>query len=426
LGTGFTYHGRLQQSGQPLNGAADLEFALYDADIAGNLLGSQTLSGVSFADGLFSVLLNAGGELGANAFNGDKRWLEVSVNGTALVPRQALTATPFALKALSPSGYSLDAADGDPANVVSVSNSGLVGVHTLSPQATLHVAARTITAFRADSIATAFTDTAIMGVSEDTAGRFETSGSYGRAVHATATSVGPNAYAGYFEGQVYTNGFLYRGYTASSRSAAIPLAYGVVNANGTIASGTGNFTVTVQTEGFGQSFYVIAVTGESLPGSGCTAIITPYGITGSTNTVPSWAFGGGAMQVRLRTVGQSSPIAQTFSFVLFASAPGKDGGNASVDATQTSSAQSPLQDPSPRTVCSGSAVTDQRGYATIALPERFDEGADSFRYQLTVVDDGEREDFVRVKVVRKVTGNRFTIRTSSPFVEVSWHVEHGS
>lgn len=95
LGGEFDYQGRLQQSGQPFSGTADLQFDLYDADIGGNLLGSQTIAGVTIANGLFTVKLNGGGEFGSSAFAGDRRWLRITVNGTPLAPRQELTATPF-------------------------------------------------------------------------------------------------------------------------------------------------------------------------------------------------------------------------------------------------------------------------------------------------------------------------------------------
>ncbi len=75
-----------------------------------------------------------------------------------------------------------------------------------------------------------------------------------------------------------------------------------------------------------------------------------------------------------------------------------------------------------KNVYDGVVVTDARGYATIALPEWFEALNNDFRYQLTVLDDGDSDEFVLAKVVRKVAGNRFAIRTSSPGVEVSWQV----
>lgn len=100
LSTAFTYQGQLKQGGIPFNGTANMVFKLYDA-VAGNLLGTQTINNVPVANGLFTVELNAGGQLGGdvgNPFNGDKRWLEISVNGTPLSPRQPINATPYSLQ----------------------------------------------------------------------------------------------------------------------------------------------------------------------------------------------------------------------------------------------------------------------------------------------------------------------------------------
>lgn len=72
---------------------------------------------------------------------------------------------------------------------------------------------------------------------------------------------------------------------------------------------------------------------------------------------------------------------------------------------------------------SGNTVTDESGYAVIRLPNYFESINKNFRYQLTVVDEGDSAEFVEVKVVRKIRGNQFAIRTSLPHVEVSWRVE---
>jgi hypothetical protein len=102
-GTAFTYQGRLNDNGVPATGSYDLQFAVYDSAggatvIAGPLSGP----GVPVSNGLFTVSL----DFGAGVFNGPARWLQIGVrtNGsasgfTALLPRQALTATPYALTA---------------------------------------------------------------------------------------------------------------------------------------------------------------------------------------------------------------------------------------------------------------------------------------------------------------------------------------
>lgn len=71
-------------------------FRLYDDPSAGNLLGSQTVNPLAVTNGLFTVTLNANNEFGTYVFDGEARWLAITVNGTTLTPRQALTATPYA------------------------------------------------------------------------------------------------------------------------------------------------------------------------------------------------------------------------------------------------------------------------------------------------------------------------------------------
>lgn len=92
----FTYQGRLQQNGQPVSGAFDLTFALYDAASGGAQVGS-VISEPQFpvTDGLFTVSLAFPG-----AFTGQQRWLQVSVNGQPLLPRQPVSTTPVAQYAL--------------------------------------------------------------------------------------------------------------------------------------------------------------------------------------------------------------------------------------------------------------------------------------------------------------------------------------
>ncbi len=78
--------------------------------------------------------------------------------------------------------------------------------------------------------------------------------------------------------------------------------------------------------------------------------------------------------------------------------------------------------PQPLNQYSGNVVTDGKGVAWVELPEYFEEINKDFRYVLTVVEDGGSDEFVQVKVGRKVQGNRFQIRTSAASVEVSWMV----
>src|SRR6185369_16414157 len=112
-GPGFTYQGRLNDGGVPAKGNYDMIFNLYDAPANGNSLGNFSIFGaVPVTNGLFTVELNRYGEFGANAFNGQARWLQIGVrtnNNNALnpwvdlSPRQALTQAPHATFAMNAS-----------------------------------------------------------------------------------------------------------------------------------------------------------------------------------------------------------------------------------------------------------------------------------------------------------------------------------
>ena len=103
LGTAFTYQGQLKQGGSPVNGTCDLRFVLYNAPALGSQIGlPQEKLGVAVTGGAFTVVL----DFGAAAFTGEARWLGISVRCpagsgtyTGLLPRQPLTAAPYALYA---------------------------------------------------------------------------------------------------------------------------------------------------------------------------------------------------------------------------------------------------------------------------------------------------------------------------------------
>ena len=101
-GTAFTYQGRLNNGTNPANGSYDLRFAVYDALSAGAQQGSLlTNAAVAVSNGVFTVQL----DFGTGIFNGNSRWLEIGgrTNGSAtfatLIPRQPITATPYAIYA---------------------------------------------------------------------------------------------------------------------------------------------------------------------------------------------------------------------------------------------------------------------------------------------------------------------------------------
>ena len=120
VGTVFTYQGLLRDGSGPVNATCDLQFKLWDAASGGAQVGDTILlEDVLLADGLFTAWL----DFGVAAFRGQARYLEVAAScpvGSAFVPlpRQELTASPYALWALGApwaglEGVPADLLDGD-------------------------------------------------------------------------------------------------------------------------------------------------------------------------------------------------------------------------------------------------------------------------------------------------------------------------
>jgi hypothetical protein len=76
-----------------------------------------------------------------------------------------------------------------------------------------------------------------------------------------------------------------------------------------------------------------------------------------------------------------------------------------------------VESPDMMNIYNGNAVTDERGFATVVLPDWFEALNRDFRYQLTVIGE-----FAQAIVARKIEGGRFVIRTDKPAIEVSWQV----
>jgi trimeric autotransporter adhesin len=100
----FTYQGTLNTNGLPYSGSAEFQFTLWDAATNGNSVATNNPASIiaTVVNGLFTVTL----DFGITPFNGDPRFLQTDVRTTigpftTLTPRQPLTATPYAMRALN-------------------------------------------------------------------------------------------------------------------------------------------------------------------------------------------------------------------------------------------------------------------------------------------------------------------------------------
>jgi hypothetical protein len=108
--TAFTFQGRLNTTGGPATGSYDMTFAIYDANVAGDLIaGPITNSAVSVSNGLFTVAL----DFGSGVFTGTNYWVQMAVSPagantfSTLVPRQQLTPAPYSISLIAPQTYAL-------------------------------------------------------------------------------------------------------------------------------------------------------------------------------------------------------------------------------------------------------------------------------------------------------------------------------
>jgi hypothetical protein len=102
--TTVNYQGRLaDDAGVPLTGTYGMSFALYDAVEGGTLIwGPENHTAVPVSEGLFSVGLGSqtSGGIPTTTWNGD-RYLEITVGGETLSPRELIRSVPIAGMALT-------------------------------------------------------------------------------------------------------------------------------------------------------------------------------------------------------------------------------------------------------------------------------------------------------------------------------------
>ncbi len=145
--TAFTYQGQLKDAGLPANGLHDFRFRLFDAGTGGTLIGTtQCVDNILVTAGTFTATMDFGNQFSTTA----PRFIEVQVRRdtgtdcsdpsgfTILEPRQPITPAPLATHARS--AFTLDAPNGSIANAVFVDNTGKVGIGTIFPTHSLHIA----------------------------------------------------------------------------------------------------------------------------------------------------------------------------------------------------------------------------------------------------------------------------------------------
>lgn len=387
LGTGFTYQGYLELDGQPVSGACDFQFSLWDAEMAGVQFGFvQDVLALPVSQGRFTALLNELNDFNST-ISGSAAWLEISVRCpagsgayTTLSPRQALTAVPYALS-LMPGAAIVgnDASEG-----LYVENSGQHGIYGKGAEQ------------------------GVYGYSYYNIGVYGDGGSHG--VYGIAYNGG-----GYgVQGEAFGSTGIGVYGLSSSQSTSVGVAGGS-------STGAGGYFQSAAPCCDGAVVKVWNTSNGIGVWSAAGSNAGVYGQGGSGVVGEATANGGSGVVGRL---GPSVTSGWAGQFLGNVDVTGTINGSASLtqidhplDPANRYLNQSAVVSPEMLVVVNGNAVTDENGFAIVHLPEWFTALAGDFRYQLTSIGQ-----FAQAIVAAKVQDGQFTIQTDKPKVEVSWQV----
>jgi hypothetical protein len=452
LGSAFTYQGQLNDAGVPANGNYDFEFALYASTSGGSEVDTVDVGDLAVSNGLVSAML----DFTDAPYDGQALWIEVRVRPgastssyTPLTPRQALSAAPYALHALSgnagpqgPAGAQGAAGPQGPAGADGATGpAGADGAQGPAGFVTLPYSGTASTSDAALLVENDGSGSALEGhlTTDAFAAVMAISDASGSGVYATSNSgIGVYSISNSYIG-VYGYGGVFAGVYGSTGDPAGNGVYGVASGGnaagvyGTNSSGpavwgknTGSGTaVYAQTTG-GYAVYGTATTGIGVVGSsgnnGGVYGVGYVGVQGSTN-------GSNDSQGVRGENGGSNTLGYAGLFNGRTWVVGnliKGGGSFKIDHPLDPQnkylSHSFVESPDIKNVYDGIVTLDGRGEATVTLPEWFqalngDVSMDSYRYQLTCIGG-----YAPVFVADEISHNRFRIAGGAAGLRVSWQV----
>jgi hypothetical protein len=254
----------------------------------------------------------------------------------------------------------------------------------------------------------------VFGTAPDLGLRVQGNVAIGRAtadypLHATspASHLGPTIYADH--PAVYSDNAAIAGSNTNSDTWGVGVlgvaAHIGVRGIGTIADGGTNNMTRIGVRGEAGVVGVVNYGVYGLAGNGNWR----YGVygTASSTVTESWA---GYFAGRAHVTSTLSKGAGTFKI------------DHPLDPENKYLYHSFVESPDMMNIYNGNVITDHNGFATITMPDWFNALNRDFRYQLTVINEGNEYEFVLVQVVRRMQDGQFSIRTSHPHTEVSWQV----
>lgn len=420
LGNGFTYQGELKIGDSPVDAQCDFRFKLFDAAAGGSQVGvAHTANNVDVTHGRFAVILNGSGEFGANAFVGMSRWLEIEVrcptgsgNYTTLIPRQELTAAPYALYAI---------------NAGSVSWSGLTGLSCNAGQLVAWNGSKWqciesnahdhggqtwvgtgLFGLRIENTSVANASSAITGISTAITG--QTCGVLGGSSSNLGSGVRGEGVGAGVSG--LTTATVMGGGLIGGASSTIGAAAGVIGESKAI-NGTGVLAFSTATSGsdaVGVYGEVSAsggrgVVGRAIHPTGSNVGI--YGETASPNGYAGYFVGPVVIQGPLGVNGDLVVSGAKFFQI-----------DHPLDPDSKWLRHAAVESPGMLNLYNGNVVLDENGESWVQLPDYFEALNQDFRYQLTAMG----APGPNLYIAEEINDNRFKIAGGAPGLTVSWQV----
>jgi hypothetical protein len=462
----FTYQGSLMDGGVPANGFYDMTFQLADSAVLGFLLDSDTVLGVEVIEGVFTVEI----DFDDTITNHDARWIAIVVEGVPLSPRVRMRATPRAYNAVNADSAGtvevplFVSATNATINSHATSSTGtaLLGYHdnNSGTAAAIHGRTHSVDA-DAQGVVGEVTSTSPGALSSGIRGINNGRFGLGIGVHGSQGGSGWGVYGTTPSG---------RGVYGQSDSGTGMYAL-TTTGTGLIASHTDASTIV----SLATDTFAIDASHDSVDGNG-TAIHAIGGRIGIHGEATSSGFGPDLTRTGVRgTAGSFSTGADTFYGVYgFGQAPAEGGartaygvyggaqsgasgstgygvygeifgpgtnyagyfaGSVHIQGTLSKSlgtfkidhpsdpenkylSHSFVESPDMMNIYNGVAVLDNRGSASVELPDYFESLNQSFRYQLTAIG----ASMPNLYISSEVSANEFAIAGGVAGAKVSWQV----
>jgi hypothetical protein len=420
----INYQGRLDSSNVPINGTRLMTFKIYGDSAGTNLLWTQSNLPVTFANGVFSVLLGSPTPLPAGLFAGTgSRYLGVALgSGSELVPRFRFTSVAYSMQAGTLASGAVISSDwgNNPFTLSGIANDN---------GATLDMDASNSTSGRKFSImSTGPTATPGAGYF----GLFDNTSSAWRYVVSPTGNLGvgtltPSARLTVSSSNANTGVF-----TSDSLSSATYVLYSQVTAVGSAdAKAVYGKSVPAPFYGFGGYFqggYIGAYGGADTTGGGSRFGLYGFGSNGTASNygvygVATSAAGSSNYGVYGTAGGGTTNYAAYFSGNVNVTGTLSKGGGSfkiddPIDPANKYLYHSFVESPDMKNIYDGLVVLDGDGGATIQLPKWFDALNNEFRYQLTAIGASAPGLYIS----QEVQDNTFKIAGGKPGMKVSWQV----